>query len=95
MQILQYDYDISKFLCNGLDDNVLMAREWYGNEKTAIIESRQILQKGGMLWGPYSKLMKGEYTVACNGNNLGNATVDIYSRELGGICYGTCSNWIG
>lgn len=84
-EILVYDFDISKFLSNGLDDGVLNAFEWYGNEKTRLEDNERVLYAGGMLWGPYSSVAEGKYAAIIHGRNLDNAEFDVYSNKRGTI----------
>ena len=85
LKILKYDYDITSRFDNGLSDNILYGSEWSGNETSSVEDGDRNLYAGGWIWGPYSPLNAGEYTVLCEGVNLADAEVDVFSCTYGSI----------
>ncbi len=84
-QILVYDEDISKYVWNGLYDNVLNYTEWYADENCSYGNQSIVVASGSSLWGPYSKLEAGTYKVTCYGTNIDDLLVGVFSNTYGGF----------
>ena len=79
--ILVYDKDLSLELNNGLSDGVLTANEMLYMDNAKKKGKEIVIKKGGMVYGPYDKVDKGNYTVVINGDGIDNVTFDINSES--------------
>lgn len=84
MQIFVYDYNLSQYLVDGLDDGFIAARELFFNEYVEKTENcSYIINPAGMVFGPKLAIDEGIYTVAYCGDNLGALALDVYSEAVG------------
>lgn len=87
LQILVYNYNIASLVLgvgSAFDDGILSGNEWYGDDTSYLSsDGIRIIRTSGMIWGPYDKLSAGKYVIICEGENLNNAEVDVFSNTAG------------
>jgi len=81
LNVYVYADDYAKYLVNGSNDGVVEPKEMFFNGMGTIDDSQVALTNGGLIFGPYSSLDKGEYIVSYNGGGLSNCEVEILSEN--------------
>ncbi len=81
LHVYVYAGDYAKYLVNGSNDGVVVPKEMLFNGKGERNEEFITLTNGGLIFGPYSSLDKGEYLVTYVGSALADCDVEILSEN--------------
>jgi hypothetical protein len=86
--IFTWDYNIQPYLAD-LTRNpqkVINGASFNRNNMVDIVDKTcAYIKSGGILFGPYIPIKRGEYIVTVYGDNLQYAAYDVYSNSLGGV----------
>lgn len=82
LYVFIYDYDVSSRIKNGFSDGILTVKDmefnWLGTKDW----DRFYLDKDGMVFGPYSVIEPGTYTVTYEGENMDALGCDVFSETV-------------
>lgn len=76
-----FDYDIATKMSDGIHDGIIDVSELYFNWIGTRTEGEIYLSNGGQVFGPYSRIEPGQYTLTYEGFGFDFCTVDVYSDE--------------
>lgn len=79
MHVYIFDFDIAEEFSNGLEDGILRSHEMLYTENVVLTEKGMETPSNGAVFGPYTTIEQGEYTVVFEGSDLTNCTFDACS----------------
>ena len=81
LNVFVYDEDYAQFLGNGASDGIITPIEMNFNYMGSKSTEEVVLNPGGLVYGPYTLINKGEYTVTYEGKNLSECTPVLMSEH--------------